>query len=962
MAAKTRKKREIEAKAKAKAKGKGKLADVSSSCSATSSSLGARPKGCIFVDDASVAVDVMEDVLVDDDARGASEYYKVFVKNPAEGSQSNLPVSVKDEELSGSELEEFGVKHSCRGSAGILNGEDSNVLRIKSNSDSKAGVPDFSCAHSTIKIGMWVRMKYGHYKGDLAMVVAINASRKQATVMLVPRIDLHSMAKKLFGGETGSPVKRAVVATPRLIKSRDLEIFRPRMKTIQDNETGKVFDILDGVMLKDGYLYKKVSFFSLIFAGVKPSKAELLKFEPSPKEEPQDTEWMNGLYEGHCSKNSTDTLGNRNVFQAYDLVSFGEKDFGIIISMDSDILHVLKGDTEGSTLISIQRKDVKKSLNGKIFTASDCNMKTISIDDNVKVVEGLQMGREGTVRHIFRDALFLYDKENPENNGYFSTRSDHCEVTREDWRRNVAGTQGILGRKEDSDKRTRQADYFAPYADKKHRQSSEDLPFKVGQNLRIRTGPKKGYICRVVRTCRSAAVVRLESSGKLMKFDIKDLKKTIPSLFGFARDDDSAEYDNPGNQGMFPEGELVSEVEGVPRKASWETGSQSNAWNSGKSWSDLCRSPVEGKGALNDQWAETGNKEANTAAEGWGSWTKKSPGELTCPEKHRAADTWSKFDENPESDGSGGAWTDRRKSTPKSNWGQTGENNEESQPPHSSWVSQKLGNDDQTAGWGSSWACTDRGKSTPKSNWGQTGENNEESQPPHSSWVSQDLGNDDQTAGWGSGGAWTDRSRSTPKSNWGQTGENNEESQPPHGSWVSRNLGNDDQTARGKGKDQESQRSRSGWAAENHGKDEQTTGWGGNGKDKESQCSRSGWAAENHVKDEQTTGWGGNGKDKESQCSRSGWAAENHVKDEQTTGWGGNSKDKESPPSQSEQTMGWGGDDGGGGGWAIEANPGSTSGGPQLEKSTEHKSQPSEGGWATQRLGSSSPDEGWGGG
>lgn len=57
-----------------------------------------------------------------------------------------------------------------------------------------------------------------------------------------------------------------------------------------------MFEILDGMMLKDGYLYKKISIDSLSFWGTTPTKDELLKFEPSKKDESTDVQWLSQLF------------------------------------------------------------------------------------------------------------------------------------------------------------------------------------------------------------------------------------------------------------------------------------------------------------------------------------------------------------------------------------------------------------------------------------------------------------------------------------------------------------------------------------------------------------------------------------------------------------------------------------------------------------------------------------------
>ena len=88
-------------------------------------------------------------------------------------------------------------------------------------------------------------------------------------------------------------------------------------------------------MLKDGYLYKKVSIDSLSRWGVTPSEEELQKFTPSNNEESIDLEWLSQLYGERKQKRTTksDKGGEKgegssgssklHSFELCDLVCFG---------------------------------------------------------------------------------------------------------------------------------------------------------------------------------------------------------------------------------------------------------------------------------------------------------------------------------------------------------------------------------------------------------------------------------------------------------------------------------------------------------------------------------------------------------------------------------------------------------------------------------------------------------------
>lgn len=98
-----------------------------------------------------------------------------------------------------------------------------------------------------------------------------------------------------------------------------------------------MFEILDGMMLKDGYLYKKISIDSLSFWGTMPTEDELLKFEPSKKDESTDAQWLSQLFGekkkkeveiikpdkggGKSGGSSSTCMGNN--FEVHDLVFFG---------------------------------------------------------------------------------------------------------------------------------------------------------------------------------------------------------------------------------------------------------------------------------------------------------------------------------------------------------------------------------------------------------------------------------------------------------------------------------------------------------------------------------------------------------------------------------------------------------------------------------------------------------------
>ncbi|KAK1270352.1 hypothetical protein QJS04_geneDACA013068 [Acorus gramineus] len=451
---------------------------------------------------------------------------------------------------------------------------------------------------SEVTEGMWVRVKQGKYKGDLAQVVAVDVTKKQATIKLIPRIDLQAIAKK-FGG--GISLKQSAVPEPRLISSRELEEFRSHIQMRRDRQTGEFFEIFDGLMLKDGYLYKRVSFSSLSSWGVQPSRNELLKFEDSKKVAYEDG--------GSTSGDNKDAFpfeaSNSNLrpkegsgFQLHDLVLYGRKNFGIIIGMEKDCIQ----------------------------------------------------DKEGIVRHMYRGVLFIYDANHEESGGFFCAKSDLCESTVCQKDNNNSGCDSAFPGFQDSEPPVPQTPrrQFQP----REGRNNFDSVFSIGQTLRIRVGPLKGYLCRVIRLYRSEVTVKLDSLAKVISVKCEHLTDaSMKSSENETRDDLGAGLaDDFGIPGSFSKDGLFDDGNGASAdKNSWDIGVPSTAndtWNSTSSgisgWDNKKPSvPGDEAGCSNkDGWenagASTGNQ--NSSWDNSTSWNKPSVSEWDKPADKTGAD------------------------------------------------------------------------------------------------------------------------------------------------------------------------------------------------------------------------------------------------------------------------------------------------------------------------------------
>ncbi|XP_027365763.1 protein RNA-directed DNA methylation 3 [Abrus precatorius] len=600
---------------------------------------------------------------------------------------------------------QYDINEACKGIPGIYvtrvqpvpRGEVPHLFYVRSRS------PEIS-------EGMWARIKSGNYKGDLAQVVAVNNTRKKVTVKLIPRIDLQALAAK-FGG--GYSRQKAAVPAPRLISSSELEEFRPLIQFRRDRDTGKVFEVLDGLMLKDGYVYKKVSPDSLSLWGVVPTEEELLKFGSSENNESNDLEWLSQLYgdskkkrviradKGGGKGESSSGSGVVNGFELYDLVCFGKKDFGVIVGMDKDDTYkIIKESSDGPVAVTIERHDIKSGLCDLKLSAQDQHSKTIMVNDSVKVLEGPSKDKQGIVKQIYRGIVFLYDGNQEENGGYFTCKSNMCEKVKlavGDCSGKDSNPGPLVFEDEPSSPRS-------PLSPKKPWQTRENNRefnrrdnnslFTIGQTLRIRIGPLKGYLCRVIALRRSDVTVKLDSQQKVLTVKCEHLsevqgKSTAMSTSGDPDSSSLKPFDLLGTGGSS--GGWMDGVGTSTGGAGWNTGGTSaerSAWSnhSGPSFSkpESASNPFSSEGVENTAWETKNTSNQNSA---WGAAVEKS-GTASDPDQPSG---WGK---------GGGSWGQAEHKIGNTGDENFGENQPSGWDSKSSWNTNKA-SEGGSSGWNS---------------------------------------------------------------------------------------------------------------------------------------------------------------------------------------------------------------------------------------------------------------------
>ncbi|XWS08023.1 hypothetical protein CRYUN_Cryun41cG0041600 [Craigia yunnanensis] len=624
---------------------------------------------------------------------------------------------------------------------------------------------------------------------EVVSVVAVNNERKKATVKLIPRIDLQAMAAK-FGG--GVSINRTVTPAPKLISSTELEEFRPLIQYRRDRDTGIGFQILDGMMLKDGYLYKKVSIDSLSCWGVLPTEEELLKFSHSDNNKSDDLEWLSQLY-GEKKRKKTITndkggekgegssgFGMENSFQLYNLVCFSRKDFGLIVGMEKDDRYkILKEASEGPVVVTVEQRELKSGPLDIKFTALDQHSKTISINDTVKVLEGQNEGKQGIVKQIYRGTIFLYDENGTDNGGYFCCKSQMCEKVKQlynacnekggeppsDFGDFISSPKSPLSPKKPWQERETRSDF---------NRGNRDGMFSIGQTLRIRVGPLKGYLCRVLAVHYSDVTVKLDSKQKVLTVKNEHLAEVQGKSFAA----NTSEHD--GSSAFKPFDHLGTEGLSGDWLDRAGTSTEDGGWNAERSsWPSF-------SGPGTSHQAEPNHSNLF----GSGDTDLKKDGEDTaweCKVTSNQNSSWGAAvcsgDNDKKTDGTSTAWENKASTKQNSSWGAavcSGDNDKKTDGISSAW--ENKASTKQNSSWGAAVCSGDNDKKTD----GTSAWENKASTKQNSSWGAAVCSGDNDKKTDGTSSAWENKASTKQNSSWGAavcSGDNHKKTDGTSTAW-----------------------------------------------------------------------------------------------------------------------------------------------------------------------------------
>ncbi|KAK7098266.1 transcription elongation factor SPT5-like [Littorina saxatilis] len=220
-----------------------------------------------------------------------------------------------------------------------------------------------------------------------------------------------------------------------------------------------------------------------------------------------------------------DSLGQ---FQFGDLVQLDPQTMGVIVRLEKENFQVL---SMQNRVVSVKPQSVTRKRDTRHAVALDSENNNIQVKDMVKVIDGPHSGRNGQIMHLYRSFAFLLSRMMTDNGGYFVCRTRHLVLAGSSGNASL-GTMG--GMAPMSPRLSSPAHPSSGGGDAKQgggrgrgvatRRDRE----VIGQTVRIRQGPFKGYIGIVKDATEDTARVELHSSCKTISVD----KSRLSTLTG----------------------------------------------------------------------------------------------------------------------------------------------------------------------------------------------------------------------------------------------------------------------------------------------------------------------------------------------------------------------------------------------------------------------------------------------
>ena len=267
-----------------------------------------------------------------------------------------------------------------------------------------------------LKVGTWVRMKRTIYKDDLAQVEQVDMAQNQVLLKLIPRIDYNQ--KRGLLREKDKDDEENNSKDPKA----KFNAFKRRTRPAQKLFNPDAIKAIGGAPSKEkenwifennrysskGFLVKYFPLSYVLTEGIKPTLAELQKFEESPDGVDPETAAL-------LSKTALDKTHN---FVPGDVVEVCQGELvhltGTIIGIDGDKMRVMPNHEELKEPIEFLANELKKYF---------------KLGEHVKVIGGRNEGETGLIIKVEDNTAVILSDLTMEEISVFQRFLQLCQAT-----------------------------------------------------------------------------------------------------------------------------------------------------------------------------------------------------------------------------------------------------------------------------------------------------------------------------------------------------------------------------------------------------------------------------------------------------------------------------------------------------------------------------------------------------
>jgi len=206
-----------------------------------------------------------------------------------------------------------------------------------------------------------------------------------------------------------------------------------------------------------------------------------------------------------------EVVGNIRLHDLVQLEGGAMTDIGVVVKCERDHIDVL--DNSG-TVRRVGLSAVKLRRNTATSVTLDAQQNQVSVGDLLKVLDGPNKGRSGTIKHVWKSFIWLHTPTRTENSGILVVRARQCVLTgAASLSRRNAKSGGAMG-----------AGTIVGGGRGRGRGRGAGVNPLINKTARIKAGPFKGYRCIVKEASEMMARVELCATAQKVSVPVANLE------------------------------------------------------------------------------------------------------------------------------------------------------------------------------------------------------------------------------------------------------------------------------------------------------------------------------------------------------------------------------------------------------------------------------------------------------